>query len=144
MKRPTSITVIGILFVIAGCLAAWEVVCDLFHDHVNLNFAVLMIPVGSGLLKGRASSRGWAKFWIGFFSLVVGLLLIFYPFSGDSYSITWFDEQLAGFPRHLIGVGFPVAFLLIAHWMWRRLSDPSSAHFFDDHQNAEQDVTPNA
>jgi hypothetical protein len=72
MKRPTRITAIGTLFIIGGCVAAWEVIYDLFHSHVNLNFAVLMIPVGIGLLKGRASSRGWAKFWIGLFSLVFG------------------------------------------------------------------------
>ena len=146
MKRPTRITVIGILFLLGGGLAAWEIVYDLFHDHVNLNFAVLMIPVGIGLLKGRASSRGWAKFWIGLFSLVIGGLLIFYPFFGDSYSVTWFNRELAGFGRHAMAIGFPIIFLLVARWMWRSLSLPSVAPFFDDYQNAnaQQGVAPNA
>ena len=140
MKRPTRIKVIGAIFIIAGCLAAWEIGYDLLHDHLNLNFSVLMIPVGMGLLKGRSSSRGWAKFWIGLFSLVIGALLVFYPFFGDSYSITWFDQELAGFHRHAMAIGFPIIFLLIAWWMWRSLSLPSVAPFFDDFRNtnAEQ------
>ena len=125
---------------------AGEIVYDLFHDRLNLNFGVLMIPVGLGLLKGRSSSRGWAKFWIGLFSLVIGLLLVCYPFLGGSYSVTWSGEQLLGFPRHVMAVGFPVVFLLIARWMWRCLSDPANAPFYDDHKkqnDPEQAVPPN-
>jgi uncharacterized membrane protein HdeD (DUF308 family) len=132
MKRPTRITIIGALFMIGGCLAAWEVINDLFHSHVNLNFGVLMIPVGIGLLKGRASSRGWTKFWIGLFSLVFGGLLVFYPFFGDSYSVEWFDEEITGSQRHAVAIGVPIIFLLISRWMWRSLSLPSAAPFFDD------------
>lgn len=135
MKRPTSITVIGAIFILAGCLAAWQIVYGLFHDHLYLNFSVLMIPVGFGLLKGRSSSIGWAKFWIGLFSLIFGLLLFCYPFFGDSYSVTWFEDQLVGFPRHVVAVGFPIVFLLIASWMWRRLTGPSNSPFFNDHRN---------
>lgn len=128
---------------VGGCLAAWEVIYDLFHSHVNLNFTVLMFPVGIGLLKGRASSRGWAKFWIGLFSLVLGGLLVFYPFFGDSYSVNWFDEELTGFLRHATAVGVPIIFLLIATWMWRSLSLPSVAPFFDDFRNTHaQPQTP--
>jgi hypothetical protein len=121
---------------IGGCLAAWEVIYGLFHSHVNLNFGVLMIPVGIGLLNGRASSRGWAKFWIGLFSLVFGGLLVFYPFFGGSYSVKWFDEEMTGGQRHAVAIGVPIIFLLIARWMWRSLSLPSVAPFFDDFRNA--------
>jgi len=139
MRRPPSITVIGVIFIIAGCLAAWEIVYDLFHDHLNLNFAVLMIPVGIGLLKGRSSSRRWAKFWIGLASLMIGLLLVAYPFFGDSYSVTWFDKPLVGIPRHAMVIGFPIVLLVIARLMWRSLTSPSVAPFFDDYKPPEAD-----
>ena len=141
MKRSKSITIIGALYIIAGCLAACQMLYGLFHDHLYLNFTVLMLPVGLGLLKGRASSRGWAKAWIRLFSLLCGIWLILYPFLGDSYSVAWFDEQLVGLPRHITAVGLPVLFLFAARWMWRRLSDPLIAPFFDDYNNqkAEQD-----
>lgn len=137
MKRPLCITVIGAIFIIAGCLAACGIVYDLFHGRLNLNFAVLMTPVGFGLLRGRSSSRGWAKFWIGLFSLVFGLLLVCYPFFGDSYSVTWFDKQLVGVSRHAMAVGFPVFFLLIATWMWRSISSNSATSYFGRHLNRD-------
>jgi hypothetical protein len=40
-------------------------VVALFAATVNLNFAVLLLPVGIGLLRARRSSRTWAAFWIG-------------------------------------------------------------------------------
>lgn len=137
MNRPIQITIIGILFIIGGFLAGWSIIYGLFNNHLNFNFAALMAPVGFGLLKGRASSRGWAKFWISLFSLVIGGLLIFYPFFGDSYSVAWFDRELTGIQRHATAIGIPVIFLLIAGWMWRSLSMPSAVPFFDDYENAE-------
>ena len=145
MKRPTRITFIGILFIVGGGLAAWEILADLFRNRVNLNFGVLMLPVGIGLLNGKASSRKWAKFWIGLFSVVIGGFLIFYPFFGNSYSVSWFDNELTGFPRHVMAVGFPIVVPLVARWMWRSLSLPAVAPFFDDFQplNAQQGIAPN-
>jgi hypothetical protein len=140
MKRPLCITIIGVIFIITGCLTAWDIIADLFRNRLNLNFGVLMAPVGFGLLRGRSSSRGWAKFWIGLFSIGCGLLLVCYPFFGDSYSVTWLgDEQLLGFSRYAMVIGFPTAFLICAWFMWRSLSSSSVAPFFDDYmkQNAE-------
>lgn len=133
MKRPMCLTVIGTIFIIAGCLAACGIVYDLFHERLNLNFAVLMTPVGFGLLSGRSSSRGWAKSWIGLFSLVFGVFLVGYPFFGDSYSVTWFGQQLVGTARHAMAVGFPIFFLLIAVWMWRSMSSASATRYLDRH-----------
>ncbi len=136
MKRPTSITIIGALFVIGGVLAACGIIYDLFNDHLNINFAVLMIPVGFGLLKGRSSSRRWARFWIGLFSLICAVLLICYPFFSDSYSVAWFDTELEGMWRHVIAICSPVIFLIAGVWMWKALSHPFLNHHND--QEAEQ------
>lgn len=132
MKRPTSVTLIGTVFIIAGCLSAAQMVYGLLHHAWNLNFAVLMAPVGFGLLKGRASSRLWAKLWIGLISLMFGLLLICYPFFGDTYTVAWPEEQLTGFQRHAVAVGLPTVILLIAWWMWRSLTSPSATAYFEE------------
>ena len=92
-----------------------------------------MIPVGLGLLKGRASSRGWAKFWIALFAVISGILLLFYPFLSGSYTVTIFERPLAGTERHLVAVGLPVLILLLARWMWRILTSAETAPFFDDY-----------
>jgi len=104
-----------------------------------------MMPVGFGLLKGRSSSRGWAKFWIGGFALVVGGLLFGYPFFGDSYSVRWFGGKPAvGAERHFVTIVFPTVFLLASRWAWHSLTSPKVASFFDDLRsfNAEQAAAP--
>jgi hypothetical protein len=142
MKRPISITIIGIFFVIGGLMAGIDIIRGLFNDHLNLNFGVLWVPVGFGLMKGRSSSRGWAKWWIGLFSLVIGGLLAFYPFFGDSYTVSWFGQPVIGTEKHFLAIGLPIAFLLVARWMWKCLDSQENAPFFDDFRrpNAEQAV----
>ena len=71
---PKRILIIGILFCLGGALAILEVVSDLFRSHVNLNFAVLLLPVGIGILKGKKSSQWWGRFWIILGYIACGLL----------------------------------------------------------------------
>ena len=111
---------------------------DLFNDRLHIDFSVLMIPIGLGLLKGRSSSRYWAKFWIGFSSAVLGLLLVLYPFLGDSFSVRWFDAELTGGARHVMAIGFPIIFLSLARWMWIHLSSPTTKPFFDDFETQKE------
>ena len=133
MKRPTSISLISVLFLIVGAVTGFQILNSLFNNHLYLDSSVLMIPVGLGLLKGRSSSRGWAKFWIALFAVISGILLLFYPFLGGSYTMTIFGRPLAGTERHLVAVGLPVLTLLLARWMWRILTSPATAPFFDDY-----------
>ena len=42
---PIRILIIGLLSCLAGVLAIWEVIADLMQDHLNLNFAVFLLPV---------------------------------------------------------------------------------------------------
>jgi len=140
MKRPASITAIGSIFIIAGSLSGVEIIYDLFHGKLNLNFAVLMLPVGIGLMKGKASSRTWARVWIGLFVAIAALLLAAYPFMGDQYSVTWYAGQLQGVERHLAITGLSLLFIIPGVIMWRLLSSANAAHFFDDHTKPQADT----
>jgi len=137
MTRPTSITIIAAIFILLGSLSAFALIYGLFHDALNINFTILMIPVGFGLLKGRSSSRGWAKFWIGLFSICSAILLLLYPFIGDSMNVSWLGEEIFGYARLFIAVGFPIIFLLSSRWMWRRLTSTDILPFFDDYHKQE-------
>ena len=121
MKRPIGLTIIGFLFVLGGALALFEIVWDLSHRRLNLNFAALMIPVGIGLLKGRSSSRSWAKFWIGFFVVLLSALLLAYPFFSESYHIRFGHEELHGAMRHIVAVTIPILLILPGAFAWKYL-----------------------
>lgn len=79
MKIPNRVLIIGILFCIAGATAIYAVISDLMRSHINVNFAVLMLPVGIGLLKGKARSQWWAGFWfiLGYIGCAAAVILSF-------------------------------------------------------------------
>lgn len=131
MNRPISISIIAVIFIVAGTLSGIEIIYDLYHGSLNLNFAVLMLPVGIGLLKGKAASRTWAKVWIGLIIGIVGLLLLFYPFYGDQFSVNWYSEQLQGVARHLAVTGLSLLFIVPGIVIWRFLTSSNADLFFE-------------
>jgi hypothetical protein len=72
---PKRVLAIGLLFCLAGLGAAWDVLHGLSSGKINLNFAVCLLPVGIGLLRGKARSCWWARFWIILGYISCGLLL---------------------------------------------------------------------
>lgn len=76
---PKRILTIGLLFAIMGAYSIAEVIRAGFHDGINLNFSMFMLPVGIGLLRGRKSSQWWASLWIilGYCSAVWVLVMTF-------------------------------------------------------------------
>jgi hypothetical protein len=93
---PKRIIAIGLLFVICGLLAIWDVIAGLAHSKFNLNFAVLMLPVGIGLLRGKKSSQWWARFWIILGYCAMGLLILLAIAEPQSVYATWFGTQVRG------------------------------------------------
>jgi hypothetical protein len=79
-----------------GILAIWTIVSDLVRSHINLNFAVLLLPVGIGLLRGRASSQWWARFWIILGYILVGFLVVLAILFPYAINATWRGETIRG------------------------------------------------
>ncbi len=131
MKRPIGLTIIGALFILVGASALFELVQDLMHRRISLNFAVLMIPVGIGLLKGRASSRSWAKFWIGLFLLVVTTFAIAYWVVPERFHVSLGSEEAHGMMRHVIAVTIPALLIVAGVSCWKYLSNQKLDAFFD-------------
>ena len=92
MKRPTEITVAATLFLLLGMWAGFQVVAGLLAGQLNLNFNILMIPVGIGLLLGFSWSRGGAKFWIVLYAIACVAILLLYPFLAGSSKVEIFNE----------------------------------------------------
>ena len=105
---PKRILVIGILFCLGGVLAIWDIITDLFQSSISLNFAVFLLPVGMGLLKGKPSSQKWARFWVilGYiFCVFMTSFVIVFP---ESASVRLAEHEIRG-PEAL-----PYALSLIA------------------------------
>ncbi len=140
MKRkrlPARVALIGLLFIAAGCLACLEMFANLMRSRLILNFGVLMLPVGFGLLRGRSSSRRWAKCWVGLMAFASAMILVIYPAAGDAAVVKWNGWEPEGMARHAVAMGSGVVGLLVAWALWRGLSSRSVADFFDDHKPDE-------
>ncbi len=79
MNRPLSITLIGTTLIFLGLYVGLGMIMDAIQRHrYFLNLAVLMIPIGIGLLRGRPNSAFWARASIAFVGLCsAGIVLRF-------------------------------------------------------------------
>ncbi len=128
---PKRIIVIGLLFCLAGVLAIWDVVSDLSRSRINLNFAVLLLPVGIGLLRGKASSQWWARFWIilGYIACGLGAILSFIM-PGAARAVL-FNQVVEG-PRAVpYVVGGLASFALLFYVIHQLLYSKKASDFFE-------------
>ena len=115
---PRRIIIIGILFCLGGALAICEVLSDLFQSHINLNFAVLLLPVGIGLLRGKPRSQWWARFWIILGYIVCTLLAVVVIAFPRNAHASWFGREIRGseaVPYALLVSALFAGFLIVLH-----------------------------
>lgn len=139
---PKRILIIGILFCFAGVFALWDIISGLTRSHLNLNFAVFTLPVGIGLLRGRAKSRRWARFWIILGYIACGLLIVFSAFNSANAQATFFDKSLSGPPALLVIYPVAVALAGIFYTINLLLFSARSNEYFHRSEETGAEATP--
>lgn len=129
---PLRILIIGILFCLGGLSAIWDVLSSLFRSHINLNFAVLLLPVGIGLLRGRPSSQWWARFWIilGYIMCIAMVVLVIS--SPANAHASWFGRRIEGpsaVPYAIVVATLAALFLFALH---KLLYSPKATAYFEN------------
>ncbi len=127
---PKRILIIGLLFCLGGICAIWDVLSDLFQSRLNLNFGVLLLPVGIGLLSGKQSSQWWARFWIILGYIGCGLLVILVILSPESAHATRFDTKLQGSQAVPYVIGGALFFAVLLFILHRLLYSEKANRFF--------------
>jgi hypothetical protein len=128
-KVPTSLKVVAVLFIIGGVLAVIEILVALTHGRININFGVLGLFIGPGLLR---FSRGWRT--CGLIFLWIGLIVI---------PIIFLIGLTGTFPTYFMVFGVRVArihpwwvlvaavpFFLLVLWQYRVLTRPDIRRLF--------------
>ena len=118
---PTSLKVVAWLFILGGICSAIEVIVSLIHAHVNINFGVLGLFIGPGLLRLRPGWRTCALvfLWIAMIGLPIITLLMFVH-SGP-LDVKLFGQKVGHASKEL-GVAIAVAIFLLAVWEYRVLT----------------------
>ena len=122
MKRPASLMIVAFLFIVSGIASVWEVSSALSHGRVNINFGILALFVGIGLLRFK---RGWRTcalgiVWLSFLfaALALGKLI----FSPESVTIGWIGSHSTAAQRPLMTWVLVIAMSLLVVWVYRVLT----------------------
>ena len=125
---PRSLKVVAWVFVAFGVLAVIDLVTSLMSGNISLNFGVLWIFVGRGLLRVSPGWRtcGLVLLWLG---MAASALLVVIAASGGG-TVTVFGVRLRGDEARVGGVLLGLAFLGLQMWLYRVLTRPDVRRLF--------------
>ena len=121
MLIPVALRVLAWLFVITGVWAIADTIVGAFNHRYILNFGVLGLIIGIGLLRLAPAARAWALV-LSYFTLVsaaaVAVFVVLAPGEGE-FSV--FGKSFGEAPRSA-GVALAVVAILVALWQIRVLT----------------------
>jgi hypothetical protein len=118
---PTSLVVVAVLFVIGGVCSVIEVVLSLLHGHVNINFGVLGLFIGPGLLGLRQGWRTCALvfIWIGLIGFPIAALV--FLFAAGPLNFAVFGQKIGHAPK-LLGILMGAVLFALTLWEYSVLT----------------------
>lgn len=127
---PTSLKIVAILFLINGIFAVIDVIEAFMNNTISVNFSVLELFIGLGLLR---LSRGWHKVaivytWIGL--IMIAISIVVFMLASDPLEFSLFDQQVGHVSKEW-GVGLVGGFFLIMLWIYRVLTRPDVRELFE-------------
>ena len=125
---PFALKVVAWLFILMGIFAVIQIVAMLMHNHVDLNFGVLGLWIGPGLLRHR---RGWRTcalvfLWIGLIGIPLFMLL---SLGRSSLDFKVFGIPMGRIPT-VLGLCLVAPFFFLILWQYRVLINPHIRRLF--------------
>jgi len=118
-SRPLSLTLVAWIFILLAASSAWQIISQLCHGRLFLNFGVLFVFIGRGLLQLRPRARDWALAIVFLFWFVLVLCLFFGLFGA---SVFWSGKAATGWEKAGILLGSGLFYGSILAWMTRVLT----------------------
>ena len=128
-RTPTSLIIVAVLFILGGVSSVYEVLFSLTRGNINLNFGVLGLFIGFGLLRLSSGWRTCALFctWLGLLLIpIVGLLIL----NHDGPSNFKFVGQKIGVDGKGAGLVMCIVIFLYFAWQYRVLTRPDVLALF--------------
>jgi len=128
-KVPVSLKVVAGLFIISGCFKLIEMITALSQRELNLDFGILNLFIGIGLLKLRAAWRIIALIVIGITLLTIPIGLSIMMFSDAQARFAWFGQEMGYMSKYyILGIGLIIYAFII--WEYRVLNRPDVKALF--------------
>ena len=128
-RLPGVLKAVSVLFIIGGILSAIEVIVSLLHGHININFGVLGIFIGFGLLALKPGWRTCALvfLWITMVGIPIITLLMFCQSGSLDFKV--FGQFVGKVPREF-GLIIAAIIFLLSLWQYRILTRPDVRQLF--------------
>ena len=131
-SAPISLRIVAALFILGGISSIIDVIVSLAQRTLPLNFGVLGLFVGIGLLR---FSRAWRTcalvfLWLAFIVLPLVALVFLFVAGSVNYTIFW---QKIGSGSRAIGVALAALVFAVALWQYRVLTRPDIRKLFGLH-----------
>jgi len=128
---PWALMLVAALFILPGCLAAFGIAQGVPRHNYNVNFGVLTIAIGVGLLRRRRWWRLMALAWLWMifaFTIVLCGLVVINQVSNAAVNIS--GRTITGPARIWIALLMLAPLVALCGWMWRVLVRPDVKGLF--------------
>jgi len=117
---PASLKVVAALFILGGICAVIEVLVSLVHGHININFGVLGLFIGPGLLALRPGWRTCALVFLWIAMIGVPIIAVLMLAHSGPLDFKVFGQKV-GYASKEIGLLLAVIVFVLAVWQYRIL-----------------------
>jgi hypothetical protein len=122
--------VVAYIEIVSGVLSAVDVVGSLLADHrLSVNFGVLGIWIGSGLLKRRESSRVWGAWFAAIGATLTTVVAMMFAAGAESVPLRIGGAE-RGYISHWWAVAFGLGLAALCTWEIIVLQDPDVRALF--------------
>ena len=126
---PASLKAVAILFILGGICSAIEVVVSLMHSHININFGVLGLFIGPGLLCFRRGWRTCALVFLWIALIGVPIIALLFMVSQGPLDFKIFGQKV-GHASKGFGLATAAVVFVLALWQYRVLTRPDIRELF--------------
>lgn len=134
LEIPRDLKIVAYLFIIFGIIVLIEILLDLINAHLNINFGVLQLPCGIGLLRLR---RGWrtAALILLWFGLIANALFCLGVIFGSPV-LTFFGQPV-GLASKPLSLALAAGLFILMIWEYRVLTREDVRRLFFDEPRGE-------
>ena len=118
---PISLKIVAILFILGGIHSVIEVVLDALNSKVNINFGILGLFIGFGLLALRPGWRKCALVFIWIALIAVPILTIFMFMHSGPLDFNIFGQKV-GYATKEFGLVVAISIFLLELWQYHVLN----------------------
>jgi len=126
---PLSLKIVAALFVLGGISSIIEVIMSLTQGTLNLNFGVLGLFIGIGLLRLSRLWRTCALVFLWITMIGIPIIAIIFMTASGPLDFTLFGQKVGQAPKGL-GIVLAVVVFALAVWQYWVLTRPEVRRLF--------------